>query len=216
MIHTLFSQKGKPFLTGFLASIFSLLLGTYTPLFANGIDTYINHKLSPISNCLAGIIFFTVPIGGTDVPLIVGWLILAAIILTFYFRGIQFRGFWHGIDILRGRYYNPKDDGEVSPFQALSTALSGTVGLGNIAGVAVALSIGGPGATLWMVIAGFMGMATKFTECTLGVKYRTRYTDGHVSGGPMYYLSKGFAEKGMPKIGKGFATASLTLSIPKV
>jgi alanine or glycine:cation symporter, AGCS family len=100
--------------------------------------------------------------------------------------------------VVRGRYTDPREPGEVNHFQALTTALSGTVGLGNIAGVAVAVSIGGAGATFWMILAGLLGMASKFTECTLGVKYRNEYPDGTVSGGPMYYLSKGFAERGLP------------------
>jgi AGCS family alanine or glycine:cation symporter len=108
---------------------------------------------------------------------------------------IQFTGIRHSIDLLRGVYSNPEDAGEVSHFQALATALSGTVGLGNIAGVAVAVSLGGPGATFWMIVAGLAGMASKFTECTLGVKYREEFPDGHVSGGPMYYLSKGWQKK---------------------
>ena len=99
---------------------------------------------------------------------------------------------------MKGDYLDPNDAGEVSHFQALATALSGTVGLGNIAGVAVAVGIGGPGATFWMILAGLLGMASKFTECTLGVKYRNEYADGTVSGGPMYYMSKGFAERGLP------------------
>ena len=100
---------------------------------------------------------------------------------------------WSKVD-----YSDPNDAGEVSHFQALATALSGTVGLGNIAGVAVAVGIGGPGATFWMILAGLLGMASKFTECTLGVKYRNEYEDGTVSGGPMYYISKGFKELGLP------------------
>ena len=108
---------------------------------------------------------------------------------------MQFRKFGHAISLVKGDYSHPDDAGEVSHFQALATALSGTVGLGNIAGVAVAVSIGGPGATFWMILAGLLGMASKFTECTLGVKYRNEYEDGRVSGGPMYYLSKGLARK---------------------
>ena len=108
------------------------------------------------------------------------------------FAFIQFRAFPHSISLVKGDYSDPNDAGEVSHFQALATALSGTVGLGNIAGVAVAVGIGGPGATFWMILAGLMGMASKFTECTLGVKYRNEYEDGTVSGGPMYYLTKGF------------------------
>lgn len=132
---------------------------------------------------------------GTDVPLIVGWLVVAATVFTLYFGLIQLRGFKHAIHLVRGDYSNPNDTGEVSHFQALATALSGTVGLGNIAGVAVAVSIGGPGATFWMIIAGIFGMASKFCECTLGVKYRNENPDGSVSGGPMYYLSKGLKER---------------------
>lgn len=123
---------------------------------------------------------------------------MGAVVFTVYFGAIQVKGFWHSIQLVRGDYSDPDDAGEVSHFQALATALSGTVGLGNIAGVAVAVSIGGPGATFWMVVAGLFGMATKFTECTLGVKYRNEFPDGHVSGGPMYYIVKGFAERGLP------------------
>jgi AGCS family alanine or glycine:cation symporter len=135
---------------------------------------------------------------GTDIPWIVGWLVIAAVVFTVYFGFIQFRAFGHAIALVMGRYSDPRHLGEVSHFQALTAALSGTVGLGNIAGVAVAVSIGGAGATFWMIVAGLLGMASKFTECTLGVKYRNEYPDGTVSGGPMYYLCKGFAERGLP------------------
>ena len=124
------------------------------------------------------------------------WLVIAATIFTIYFGFIQFKAFGHSIALVKGDYSDPNDAGEVSHFQALATALSGTVGLGNIAGVAVAVGIGGPGATFWMILAGLLGMASKFTECTLGVKYRNEYPDGTVSGGPMYYMKKGFAERG--------------------
>ncbi|MGY6534709.1 MAG: alanine/glycine:cation symporter family protein [Pararhodobacter sp.] len=141
-------------------------------------------------------IFSTFP--GTSAPWIVGWLVIAAAVFTVYFGIIQFRAFGHAIALVMGRYADPRHAGEVSHFQALTAALSGTVGLGNIAGVAVAVSIGGAGATFWMIVAGLLGMATKFTECTLGVKYRNEYPDGTVSGGPMYYIRKGFAERGLP------------------
>ena len=130
---------------------------------------------------------------------------VAACIFTVYFGFIQFRGFGHSISLVRGDYLDPKDAGEVTPFQALCTALSGTVGLGNIAGVGVAVYLGGPGATFWMILAGLLGMASKFTECTLGVHYRNEYEDGTVSGGPMYYLTKGLAERGMAGLGKFLA-----------
>lgn len=166
------------------------------------IDMMVNDAISPISNAVSSTIFYSVPIAGVDFPLIVGWLVVAAVIFTVYFGFIQFRAFGHAISLVRGDYSNPKDAGEVSHFQALATALSGTVGLGNIAGVGVAIAIGGPGATFWMILAGLFSMASKFTECTLGVKYRNELPDGRVSGGPMYYLSKGLAEKNMATLGK--------------
>lgn len=170
-----------------------------------GIDQAISDIIGPIVNPIVSTVFYSVPIGGTDFPLIVGWLVLAAVVFTFYFGFIQFRGFKHSIEIVRGDYFDPKNAGEVTPFQALATALSGTVGLGNIAGVGVAVYLGGPGATFWMILAGLLGMASKFTECVLGVHYRNEYADGTVSGGPMYYLSKGLSEDGKAALGKFLA-----------
>jgi amino acid carrier protein len=137
-----------------------------------------------------------------NIWLVVVLLIVAAIYFTFYFRFINIRGFRHSIDLTLGRYARPDDHGEVSQFQALTAALSGTLGLGNISLVAVAIAVGGPGATLWMIVAGFFGMSSKFIECTLGVKYRNVQADGEVSGGPMYYLSKGLALRNWPKTGR--------------
>ena len=186
-----------------LWAIPGLLLVLPTAAYAqDGIDAWISEKLNPIVNPFVGFIFKTVPVFGTDFPLIVGWLVIAAVVFTLYFGFIQFRGFKHSIQLVRGDYLDPNDAGEVTPFQALATALSGTVGLGNIAGVGVAVYLGGPGATFWMILAGLLGMASKFTECTLGVHYRNEYEDGTVSGGPMYYLSKGFSERGAATIGK--------------
>lgn len=169
------------------------------------IDEKINSFVAPVAKVFVDVIFYSVPVGDANVPLIVGWLMIAAVVFTFYFGFIQIFAFKHAIDLTRGLYSNPNDPGQISHFQALSTALSGTVGLGNIAGVAVALTIGGPGATFWMILAGLLGMASKFTECTLGVKYRNEFADGHVSGGPMYYLSKGLAEMGLAPLGKFLA-----------
>jgi len=115
-------------------------------------------------------------------------------------------GFKHAIQLVRGDYDNPNNSGEVSHFQALATAVSGTVSIGNIGGVAVAVTVGGPGATFWLIMAGFLGMSTKFVECTLGIKYRTENPDGSVSGGPMYYFRKGFSECGMEGFGKFMGT----------
>jgi AGCS family alanine or glycine:cation symporter len=136
-------------------------------------------------------------------PLIVVWLVLGAIFFTFRMKFINVRGIKHAFELVRGKYDNPDDPGEVSHFQALATALSGTVGLGNIAGVAIAITVGGPGATFWMIIAGLLGMSLKFTEVTLGVKYREVDEDGNVSGGPMYYLRNGLKLKNLGKINLG-------------
>jgi len=162
---------------------------------AQSIDETINGVFASSTGWFVSLIFSNFP--GTSFPWIVGWLVVAASVFTVYFGVIQFRAFGHAISLVKGDYSDPNDAGEVSHFQALATALSGTVGLGNIAGVAVAVGIGGPGATFWMILAGLLGMASKFTECTLGVKYRNEYADGTVSGGPMYYLTKGFGERGV-------------------
>ncbi len=160
------------------------------------LDQKVNESFAQITGPFVNLIF--APLPGTSFPWIVMWLVVAATIFTVYFGFVQFRYFGHAISLVKGDYSDPNDAGEVSHFQALTTALSGTVGLGNIAGVAVAVGIGGPGATFWMILAGLLGMASKFTECTLGVKYRNEYDDGTVSGGPMYYMSKGFKELGLP------------------
>jgi len=145
--------------------------------------------------------------------LVVVWLIFGALFFTFYMRFVNIRGFAHAISLARGRYDHPKDRGEVTHFQALATALSGTVGLGNIAGVATAIAMGGPGATFWMVVAGLIGMSSKFVECTLGVKYRRINAQGEVSGGPMYYLSEGLKNRGLKKLGKVLAVVFSILCI---
>ncbi|MDQ3520880.1 MAG: alanine:cation symporter family protein, partial [Gemmatimonadota bacterium] len=136
-----------------------------------------------------------------------------AIYFTIKMGFINFRAFGHAIQVVRGKYSNPADVGEVSHFQALSAALSATVGLGNIAGVAIAVSLGGPGATFWMIIAGLLGMSAKFAECTLGQQYREVRPDGRIMGGAMFYLSKGLAEKGMAGFGKFLAVMFAILCI---
>jgi AGCS family alanine or glycine:cation symporter len=163
---------------------------------SEGIDSRIDQAIRPAADAVSDLIFSSFTLGGTEVPFVLVWLLLAATVFTLYFRFINFRAFRHGFQLIRGDFSDPLAAGEVTHFQALTTALSGTVGLGNIAGVAVAVSLGGPGATFWMILAGLLGMSSKFVECTLGVKYRNEYTDGTVSGGPMYYLSKGLAERG--------------------
>ncbi len=177
------------------------------PAAALTLDQRIDAAVRPVADAVSNAIFYAVRVGGTDAepvmfPLIVGWLVLAGVVFTLYFGFINVRGFAHGLQLIRGRYADPNSPGEVSHFQALTSAISGTVGLGNIAGVAVAVSIGGAGATFWMVLAGLLGMSTKFVECSLGVKYRLEKADGTISGGPMYYLSRGIAEN-YPSL-KGF------------
>ena len=169
---------------------------------SKGIDAWINDFVQPITDMLSSFIFFSVPVMGADLPLIVLWLIFAATFFSFYMGFINLRGFKHAIDIVRGKFSDPKDTGEITHFQALTAAVSGTVGIGNIGAVAITVSIGGPGAIFWVILAGFLGMTTKFVECTLGVKYRTVNPDGTVSGGPMYYLRDGLAARGMAGFGK--------------
>ena len=140
-----------------------------------------------------------------SLPFIVAWLVMGAVFFTLRMQFINLRGFWHAIEVTSGKFDNPDEDGEISHFQALASALSATVGLGNIAGVAVAVGTGGPGAIFWMVTAGFLGMSSKFTECTLGQMYRQIDERGHVSGGPFRYLSAGLADLGLGGLGKGLS-----------
>ena len=211
------------------------LLFLVTPLIAfaqeQGIDEKIDEAFGNATGWFVNFIFYQIPFGeNVKVYWVLFPLILGATYFTFYFKFINFRGFFTSINIIRGKYDNidhhetlavagdptPGGDaietiavegheGEVTHFQALTAALSATVGLGNIAGVAIAVSIGGAGATFWMIVAGFLGMASKFVECTLGVKYRDIEADGTVYGGPMYYLTKGLKSKGLGKLGKVLA-----------
>ena len=150
---------------------------------------------------------------GTGIPLIVVVLLFGGVYYSFFFGWLSLRGFRHSIDVIRGRYDNPDDPGEISHFQALTSALSATIGLGNIAGVAIAVSVGGPGAVFWMLLTALFGMSSKLASCTLAVMYRTVHPDGRVSGGPMYYLEKGLAGKGMGEFGRTLAVLFAFLTI---
>ncbi len=150
---------------------------------------------------------------GLNLPFIVLWLVFGAVFFTLRMGFINLRGFRHAIDITRGKFDDPDDVGEVTHFQALSSALSATVGLGNIAGVALAVGIGGPGAVFWMVMAGFLGMSSKFVECTLGQMYRQVDASGQVLGGPMRYLGDGLATLGRPKLGRVLAVMFAVMCI---
>src|SRR5690606_11297775 len=206
-----------------------------------GLDERVNEWFAPIANWFESVVFY--PIQFTDtisVPIVVILLVTGALFFTLYFTFINIRLFPLAISVVRGKYdhldkrqppLKPEQlnvseegdipdtikdesaDGEVSHFQALATAVSGTVGLGNIAGVAVAIALGGPGATFWMIICGLIGMSTKFVECTLGVKYRDVGPDGTVYGGPMYYLSKGLKGSKASFLGKPLAILFAMLCI---
>lgn len=161
-------------------------------------------------------VFFEIAIYGQPTQLIVIWMALPMVLLTFYFGFINLRAFRPAFQILRGRYADPRAPGEVSQFQALSTALSGTVGLGNIAGVAVAIALGGPGAAFWMLVIGFFAMTLKFSEVTLSVKYRKVHGDGTVSAGPMHYLGRGLKARGWRRTGKFLAWTYALLALPAI
>ncbi|MGF1604708.1 MAG: alanine/glycine:cation symporter family protein [Rhodothalassiaceae bacterium] len=179
----------------------------------------INAALSPIAYWADRIVFFAIPLewlagdGAPGMPIICIWLLGAAIFFTIRMGFVNVRGVRQSFRIVSGAYDNPRHPGEVTHFQALTAALSGTVGLGNIAGVAVAISLGGPGATFWMIVVGLFGMASKFTEVTLGLKYRQLDAKGRVSGGPMYYLRYGLAERGMVRLGQVLAATAAVFCI---
>jgi len=210
--------------------IIFFLTGLPIPIYSMDLDQKINDAFMPIAIWWENLVLTEIGIGIYNIPIILIILVGGALFFTFIFKFINIRNFGVAIQVVRGKYdyiekhqlseakeslqiysnegdikatiKDESEEGEVNHFQALTTAISGTVGLGNIAMVAVAISIGGPGATFWMILAGILGMSTKFVECTLGVKYRDINAQGEVHGGPMYYLSKGMAEIGFTKLGK--------------
>jgi AGCS family alanine or glycine:cation symporter len=175
-----------------------------------------NALFEQLNSIMASVFFFDIFFGqveGSTMPFIVAWLIVGGVFLTFRFGFINVRMFAHSYKIITGKYRTADDVGEITPFQSLTTALSATVGLGNIAGVAIAIAIGGPGATFWMILAGFFGMTLKFTEVTLAQIYREERPDGRIMGGAMQYLSKGLAAKGHKKLGAFMAVFFSILAI---
>ena len=191
----------------YLPAIIFISLCTITPS-VWALDT--NAIFATVNGALASVLFFDIGLG---MPLIVAWLVIGAIFLTVRMGFINLWAMGHAIQILRGRYRCADDQGEVTPFQALATALSATVGLGNIAGVAIAIAIGGPGATFWMIIGGLLGMTSKFTEATLAQAYRQVRPDGQIRGGAMEYLWRGFAEYGWPRLGYALAIVFCVFTI---
>lgn len=201
-------------LLGLLGAPLFLFAQEKTQSLDQRIDASFGHATSWFTDAILAEIPITENIG---IPWVLIVLITGAVYFSIYFKLINFKGFFTAINVVRGKYDHVdshevpsgisnttkvEPTGEVSHFQALTAALSATVGLGNIAGVAIALSIGGPGATFWMILVGFLGMASKFVECTLGVKYREIAADGTVYGGPMYYLKNGLKGLGFSKFGK--------------
>ena len=187
---------------------------TDAPAPAKTLDQKIDEAVSPYTDAISKVVFVPIwkgqvgPEGNEvdlEIPFVLLWLAGAAVFLTLFFKFINFRGFALALRTVRGKYSKKDDPGEITHFQALTAAVSGTVGLGNIAGVAIAISVGGPGAAFWMVVMGLFGMTSKFAECTLGVKYRHIGKDGKVHGGAMLYLTRGFADRGMGALGKTLA-----------
>ncbi len=211
------------------------------PAADQGLDDKIDAAFAPIADWWEGLVLTKVPFLGEDlqIPIVLAMLVLGATFFTFYFAFVNIRRFPLAINVVRGKYEDVEQaaeavttdtvnvvagdvkrtirdeghHGEVSHFQALATAVSGTVGLGNIGGVAVAIAVGGPGATFWMIVCGLLGMSTKFVECTLGVKYRDVGPEGTVYGGPMYYLQKGLASIGLGGFGKVLAVLFAILCV---
>ena len=226
------------FLGTFILPLFVL---AQNPTAEKGIDQKIDEAFAPVASWFEGIVFYPIRFSDTvSVPFVVILLVSGALFFTLYFGFINIRRFGLAVRVVRGKYdyldknaahvhpdelnvsdkgdipdtiKNEAHHGEVNHFQALATAVSGTVGLGNIAGVAVAVAVGGPGATFWMIIAGLLGMSSKFVECTLGVKYRDIDEKGTVFGGPMYYLRRGLAERGMGGFGKVLAVMFAILCV---
>lgn len=172
---------------------------------STGLADRINETLVPVSDFVSSIIFYSVDIAGVSMPVVVAWLGIAAIVITVWMRFINLRGFRHGWSLLFRPRHSEGAKGEISHFEALSSALSGTVGLGNIASVPVAITLGGPGAVFWMILIGFFGMSAKFAECALAVKYRKELPDGRILGGPMFYIESALSRLGMKTLGKAAA-----------
>ena len=190
-----------------------LLLSGFQAVQAMNIDEFIDKHIAPVSDSIANVIFFPISICGSDVPLIILWVLFAGIFFTIYFKGIAVWGFKHAINNVAKPQKGHDGCGEVSSFQALATALSGTIGIGSIAGVAISISIGGPGAAFWIFLGAILGMSIKFVEATLAVKYRRFNLDGSVSGGPMHYIAHGLTRKKMRWLGQPLSVIFAMLCI---
>ncbi len=194
-----------------LAAIFTLLFSIQQANAMN-VDAFMDKHIAPVSDAIAKIIFCPVHIFGGEIPVIILWVLFAGIFFTFYFKGIAVWGFKHAIDLI-AKPTHKDGEGEVSSFQALATALSGTIGIGSIAGVAISISIGGPGAAFWIFFGAILGMSIKFVEATLAVKYRRFNLDGSISGGPMHYIAHGLTRKNMRWLGQPLSVIFAILCI---
>lgn len=200
-------------MTRFFMMLFTMFL-TLQSAQAMSVDAFMDKHVAPISDAVARLIFFPVKICGYDVPIIIFWILIAGFFFTIYYKGISVWGFKHAIDVIRKPAEKSADGcGEVSSFQALATALSGTIGIGSIAGVAISISIGGPGAAFWIFAGALLGMSIKFVEATLAVKYRRVNLDGSISGGPMHYIAHGLTRRKMRWLGQPLSVVYAILCI---
>lgn len=201
-------------LSCFLAIL--LIINLFSQDHNKNLDLLVGDALAPFGSWLSSVAFFKISIGEVQVEAVVLWMLFCMIFFSVWLSFINLRGLKHAFHIIIGRYHNPKAPGDVSQFQALTTALSGTIGLGSIAGVAIAIAIGGPGAAFWMLLIGILAMSLKFAECALAVKYRIYNSNGSVSGGPMYYLYEGLKARGLPSLGTFLAVSYAVLALPAI
>ena len=199
----------------FLIVLMTFLLSLQSQAQAFNVDAFMDKHIAPVSDAVANVIFFPIKFGTSEVPLIIFWILFAGIFFTIFFRGISVWGLKHAIDVVSkpADKNSENSSGEVSSFQALATALSGTIGIGSIAGVAISISIGGPGAAFWIFAGAFLGMSIKFVEASLAVKYRRFNIDGTVSGGPMHYIAHGLTRKKLRWLGQPLSAIFAVLCI---
>ena len=190
------------------------MLMTLQSVLAFNVDEFIDKNIAPCTDAIANVVFSSISIGGSDVPLIILWILIAGFFFTIYFKGIAFWGFKHAVDqIIKKPEHHGEGTGDVSSLQALATALSGTIGIGSIAGVALSISLGGPGAAFWIFAGAILGMSIKFIEASLAVKYRRFNLDGSVSGGPMHYIAHGLTRRKMRWLGQPLSVIFAILCI---
>lgn len=192
--------------------LITMILVSVQHAFAFNVDAFMDNTVAPVSDAIAKVIFTSVPLPGGEIPMIILWILFAGIFFTIYFKGVAIWGLKHAVDQLI-KPSNNSGSGEVSSFQALATALSGTIGIGSIAGVAISISIGGPGAAFWIFFGAILGMSIKFAEATLAVRYRRFNLDGSISGGPMHYIAHGLTRKGLRWLGQPLSVLFAILCI---